>query len=372
MGLRLAAHALGGEVRGNRIHAPGPGHSKLDRSMWVTFDHQAPDGFIVGSFAGDDFRDCRDYVRAKLGMEGWKPNRSEEAQCLARRKELWAAREKSIGSNCADTPRTSVRGRKGEGRPDGFASETAKITGESKATINRKIARAEKIEPEVLEQVKGTELDKGVVLDQLARRKRQAIEVWNSAKPLSGTAGEVYLVNRVGGDMAWPADLRFHPRCARRIQNQIEYRPAVIALLRDIDTDEPKAVQRIFLRPDGSDRLRDAMGKATLGLATACVCKLSPDADVTLGLGISEGVEKGLTLMRHGWRPIWVTCGTSGMSSFPVLAGVELTIFADNDSAGREAAAKCSKRWADAELPVRVLTPKTPGADWNDELGCAA
>lgn len=93
---------------------------------------------------------------------------AEEAQHLARRKELWEAREKNSGSTCATIP--SKRGR---GMPEGFASETAKVTGESKATINRKIARAEKIEPDVLEQVKGTQLDKGVVLDQLAKTPRE-------------------------------------------------------------------------------------------------------------------------------------------------------------------------------------------------------
>lgn len=98
---------------------------------------------------------------------------AEEAQHLARRKQLWEAKEKSIGSTCTDT-RVSSRGRKNEGRPDGFAASTAKVTGDSKTTINRKIARAEKIEPEILEQVKGTDLDKGVVLDELAKAPKEA------------------------------------------------------------------------------------------------------------------------------------------------------------------------------------------------------
>lgn len=65
--IRTAARMLGGDVlRGNRILCPGPGHSKRDRSLRVTFK---PDGsFTVRSFASDDFRDCRDHVKAVLGL----------------------------------------------------------------------------------------------------------------------------------------------------------------------------------------------------------------------------------------------------------------------------------------------------------------
>jgi hypothetical protein len=34
--------------------------------MSVTFDANAPDGFLVNSFANDDWQDCRDHVRRRL------------------------------------------------------------------------------------------------------------------------------------------------------------------------------------------------------------------------------------------------------------------------------------------------------------------
>jgi len=72
--LRIAANALGGEVSGRRVLAPGPGHSKHDRSMSVTFDRTAPDGFLVHSFAGDDWQTCRDHVKSALGLASeWAP-----------------------------------------------------------------------------------------------------------------------------------------------------------------------------------------------------------------------------------------------------------------------------------------------------------
>ena len=67
--LREIAHALGGEVSGAQVLAPGPGHSRKDRSLSVRLSTDAPDGFLAHSHCGDDWRDCRDYVRERLGIE---------------------------------------------------------------------------------------------------------------------------------------------------------------------------------------------------------------------------------------------------------------------------------------------------------------
>ncbi|WLS03103.1 DUF7146 domain-containing protein [Shinella oryzae] len=64
--IKTAARLLGGDASRNRVSCPGPGHSKRDRSLSVTF--HADGTFSTTSFAGDDFRDCRDHVKAKLGM----------------------------------------------------------------------------------------------------------------------------------------------------------------------------------------------------------------------------------------------------------------------------------------------------------------
>jgi hypothetical protein len=72
--LKAAARALGGEVKSGGVLAPGPGHSPADRSLSVRFDPEAPDGFIVHSFAGDDPIQCKDHVRSKIGLSPFKPN----------------------------------------------------------------------------------------------------------------------------------------------------------------------------------------------------------------------------------------------------------------------------------------------------------
>jgi putative DNA primase/helicase len=66
--LRAIARALGGEVVGGQVSCPGPGHSPRDRSLRISLDPNAPVGFIVHSLAGDDWRLCRDHVRARIGL----------------------------------------------------------------------------------------------------------------------------------------------------------------------------------------------------------------------------------------------------------------------------------------------------------------
>jgi hypothetical protein len=70
------AEALGGEVSGAQVLAPGPGHSAVDRSLSVTLDAKMDGGFVVHSFAGDDDIKCKDHVREKLGLPKWAPEKN--------------------------------------------------------------------------------------------------------------------------------------------------------------------------------------------------------------------------------------------------------------------------------------------------------
>lgn len=58
------AKVLGGEVRGNSVHLPTPGHSRRDRGTVVTVDPSAPDGVLVHSFNGGDPLAVKDELRA--------------------------------------------------------------------------------------------------------------------------------------------------------------------------------------------------------------------------------------------------------------------------------------------------------------------
>jgi RecA-family ATPase len=70
--LAQIAHALGGEVVGAQVRAPGPGHSAIDRSLSIKISDSGDD-IVVNSFANDDPLEAKDYVRARLGMAAWQP-----------------------------------------------------------------------------------------------------------------------------------------------------------------------------------------------------------------------------------------------------------------------------------------------------------
>jgi putative DNA primase/helicase len=78
------ARALGGDLFQDRVLVPGPGHSHRDRSLSVWIDPYAPDGIRVHSFAGDDWRLCRDHVLSRLGPAPWAGRGRSERPAPAR------------------------------------------------------------------------------------------------------------------------------------------------------------------------------------------------------------------------------------------------------------------------------------------------
>lgn len=74
------ASVLGGDVNGNHVSAPGPNNHdrRNDRSMSITIDPGAPDGFLVHSYSAKNTdMECKEYVRSKLGLPEWKPDKPE-------------------------------------------------------------------------------------------------------------------------------------------------------------------------------------------------------------------------------------------------------------------------------------------------------
>lgn len=70
------AKILNGDHSGNNVTAPGPNNidRRNDRSMSITVDPNAPDGFLVKSHSAKNTdMECKDYVRRQLGLGDWKP-----------------------------------------------------------------------------------------------------------------------------------------------------------------------------------------------------------------------------------------------------------------------------------------------------------
>ncbi len=193
----------------------------------------------------------------------------------------------------------------------------------------------------------------------LARR------ILRESTPARGTLAETYIASRgVTLPERCPA-LRFHPLCPRGTERL----PAMVALMTTPETNQPCGVHRTFLRPDGAGKAETGTPKMMAG--TAGIIRLSPDDEVTLGLGICEGIETGLALLTiAGWSPVWSCASAAGIAKFPVLRGVDcLTIFADRDDkgAGLRAARECAGRWRDACCEAIIELPPH-GHDWLSAL----
>jgi hypothetical protein len=121
----------------------------------------------------------------------------------------------------------------------------------------------------------------------------------------------------------------------------------VVALMTDPITNDPIGIHHTFLNPDGKKTNRKMLGRQG-------VVRITPDEDVTYGLGIAEGVEDALAVALD-WGPAWAATSAGAIERFPVLRGIDcINIFADDDTAGAKSACACADRWTAAGKEARI------------------
>ncbi len=329
MNLHNAARLLHGEVSGGRISCPGPGHSRWDRSLRVSFDDGGK--VRVHSFAGDDWRACRDHVRGLLGLPAFqKQGQADAAQDKRapqeRLAEALAAWEKDLAERRAD------------------AELAARLW--ARAVDPGGTASAAYLARRKLELVEGMAGRLVRHLDECPRAGARAPAMLVRFEPIGhpaafvpwGDPSPVTCVQRIfldptrpkGHDGKWlmghpfglPKPYRGHDGC--------------------IATDPPKPIQ---------------------------VMELSPDEEVATGLHLAEGFETGLASMMAGFQPLWSVYSERALERFPVLPGIEaLTILADHDGAGLSAAQACAERWVRAGVECFIRWPKRLGHDYANEV----
>lgn len=138
----------------------------------------------------------------------------------------------------------------------------------------------------------------------------------------------------------------------------------MLARITDAATNDPLSLHFTRLNTDGTKIDRRLLAGH---IKRGGVIRLWPDNNVTFGLGIAEGIETALSAA-HAFRPMWSCIDAGNLAGFPVLPAINsLTIFADNDPAGLDAAQKCARRWLADCRSVSVYTPDIAG-DMNDLL----
>ena len=282
---RSIASYLDGDVCGNGALVPGPGHGKHDRSLRVFIDANDPDGFRVYSHAGDDWRDCRDHVKERLGID----------------RDAWRDRDQEVKA----TP--------------------IKLTFATPTDDSRIAA---------------------------------AMRLWDQGVDPRGTPVETYLRSRrleLDSDVAGEV-LRWHPHLR-----------AMLALFRNIVTNEPQAISRTFLDHEArkierkfigpgwrrSDQARRRRGRARRP------SHWRRHRDM-------HGGAHARTQARMGARL------AGAIAAFPVLSGIEcLSLLREHDDANKRAADTCAAAWMTAGREVLDVLPKA-GKDINDSIKGAA
>jgi hypothetical protein len=305
LSLREIARVLGGDVLGrDTVLAPGPGHSHKDRSLAIKLNSTAPDGFLIFSHAGDDWKTCREHVRSRLGLPSWEPGDGQDRR----------------------VPPSGIK------------------------EFDRRA-----VDCEAEDRLRSE--------DDLLRIKR-AVEIWDAAADPRGTLAETYLQSRrldLGDELAGNV-LRFHARCPWQDENtgKTERVPALIAAFRSIDNDEITAIHRIALNPDGTK-----IGRRMFGVVRRAAVKLDPAGE---RLSIGEGVETCLAGCQLGFAPAWALGSVGAISFFPLIDGVQLlTIFGEAGDASAGAIKIAGTRWRRGGRRVRVVMPNA-GSDLNDVI----
>jgi putative DNA primase/helicase len=305
--LRSLARALGGEVSGRQALVPGPGHSHRDRSISICIEPNAPDGFVVHSFAGDDPLVCKDYIRARLGLPSWQPGDDQDRRI-----------------------------------------DPTRVRAFDRSAISRDAQKRPHDDDDLL-------------------RIKYATKIWNEAQNPHGTLAQFYLnthrklqlEDELAGDV-----LRFDPRCPwRKTSDKVDYVPALVAAFRSIDNGTITAIHRIALNPDGTK-----IERHMLGVVHRAAIMLDP---IGADLAIGEGIETCMAARQLGIKPTWALGSTGSIAGFPLLDGVNrLTILGETGTASQDAIRFCIQRWRKAGKRVRLAMPSV-GSDLNDELMAA-
>lgn len=181
----------------------------------------------------------------------------------------------------------------------------------------------------------------------------EALRLWKNSIPAPDTIASEYLERRgiIGPP---PASLRYLPDAGALVA-AVQSPEGVVCAIQTLrlSVQGDKILPRITTGPLGGGAVR-------LGLAGRV-------------LGLSEGVETGLSAMQMTGVPVWASLGAGRLHRVEVPPHVEeIDIFVDNDEPGRTAAKRTADVHIAAGRSVRLRSPPEQCKDWNDFLNLIA
>ena len=197
-----------------------------------------------------------------------------------------------------------------------------------------------------------------------------ARRLWAISRPIAGTVAEAYLHNRALTDLGKCANLRFHPRCWYRgdeddaADGARDAWPALIAAVRDGD-GTLTAVNRTWLSPEGSDKAPVATPRRAIGNLLGHGVRFGMADDV---MAAGEGIETMLSL-RQVAPALPMIAGLSANHLAALLFPPTLRrlyLVRDSDAAGRGAVESLAARAQEAGIEALPLDARM--GDLNDDL----
>lgn len=197
-----------------------------------------------------------------------------------------------------------------------------------------------------------------------------ARRLWAISHPLAGTLAEEYLRTRGIADLRNCANLRFHPRCWYRgdeddpADRRRDAWPALIAAVRDGD-GTLTGLNRTWLSPDGKDKAPVSTPRRAMGNLLGHGVRFGVANDV---LGVGEGIETMLSL-RQATPTLPMIAGLSANHLAALLLPStvrRLYLVRDDDAAGRGAVASLATRAQEAGIDTVPLDARL--GDLNDDL----
>ena len=193
-----------------------------------------------------------------------------------------------------------------------------------------------------------------------------ARRLWRMTHPLIGSLAETYLRGRGIADLRGTANLRFHPNCYWRPEDDgpTEAWPAMIAAVTDLD-GKITGAHRTWLIRDGSAKASLDPPRKAMGDLLGHAVRLGEVQDV---MAAGEGIETTLSL-RQALPMMPMVSALSAAHLAAVLFPPHLRrlyIVRDNDPAGDVARDSLVDRAIEAGIEAITLSPML--GDFNDDL----
>ena len=193
-------------------------------------------------------------------------------------------------------------------------------------------------------------------------RGRSALEIWRAARPAARSTVEAYLRHR-GITLPIPPTLRYHP--GARYERSGLCLPCMVAAVQGPDR-KVTAIHRTYIRDDGRGKAGVATPKMALGPIGDGAVRLGPAGSV---LGLGEGIESALSATQLFDLSVWASLSASRLDRLWLPPeSLEIHLFADNGTAGHEAAERAVKAYQGQGRRVVVRFPPERFGDWNDAL----